>query len=227
MASWKNAYPGAYLKKENLTGDFSAVIKAVKVEEVGSDDDKERKLVIHFNESPPGCDVSAMVCNKTNCGIIEEVLHTDDIDLWIGKRITIFNNPGITFGGKRVGGISVRDTLPAGSGPSGPSDDGPHPKFQQEESAKYPKWIGRAMLAYNAVLAASPQEAAEVPEKFLRDKNGWYQWDTVLRQGTGWITAEKWWTKVSEKIEERAMWLALNVAPGDIKEDPIPGGPEE
>jgi len=98
-----------------------------------------------------------------------------------------------------------------------PSNPVAHPMFREADGQGKHKWILAAMLAYNFLLETSPEEAALVPEKYLTDSKGSHSWEEVLN----WTkpAAEKWWTKLANKLEERSKELIA--ARGDIKEDPI------
>jgi hypothetical protein len=218
MASWKKAYPSNYLKKEDLEGDFTGTIVKVGPEEIGNDEDKETKLVIHFRESPAGCTVHAMVCNKTNCQLIEEVLGTDDIDLWIGRQITIFNNPKITFGGKKVGGISVRDTpQPANGDPFANVPVAAHSEFSVAELEKYSDPHRRLALVYNDIVRLDKAAAAQVPEKFFVVNGIKLGWSTVLK-----MSSEKAISWMENTLNPNLEGFLNSLGGPDLREDDIP-----
>lgn len=50
-----------------------------------------------------------MTLNKTNGSLIEAITGTDDFDGWMGKRIQLYRDKLISFGGKVSGGIRVRE----------------------------------------------------------------------------------------------------------------------
>jgi hypothetical protein len=106
-----------------------------------------------------------------------------------------------------------------------PSKPVAHAMFREADGAGKPRWILEVMLAYNAILEMSPEEAALVPEKYLVDSKGWHSWDYVLTPAWSEPKAEKWWTKVLTKLQIRVEELAKQHPPADIKEDPIPDGP--
>lgn len=49
-----------------------------------------------------------LVLNSTNAQIIAQITGFDDTDHWVGKKIVLYKDPNITFGGKLVGGIRAR-----------------------------------------------------------------------------------------------------------------------
>ena len=49
-----------------------------------------------------------MVLNSTNGQIISQILKSEETDDWKGKKIVLYDDPNVSFGGKLVGGIRVR-----------------------------------------------------------------------------------------------------------------------
>lgn len=98
MPKLSEVFSGNFLKAEDLAGKSPTVtIERVEVKEF----DDGKKLILHF----AGKD-KALVCNKTNSSIIEEVLGSDDTDDWEGKRITLMIKK-VEFQGKLVPAIRV------------------------------------------------------------------------------------------------------------------------
>lgn len=98
MANINDVFGGGFLKAEDLAGK-SPTVKIERVEVKDFDDGK--KLIIHFE----GKD-KALVCNKTNASIIEEVLGSGDTDDWEGGRI-VLTTKKVEFQGKLVPAIRV------------------------------------------------------------------------------------------------------------------------
>jgi hypothetical protein len=90
-----------YLKKEDCGDDGILVtITGIKQENVameGKPDDL--KWVMSFSECKP------MVLNGTNSQLIEKALGSDETDDWHGKKIVLFHDENVSFGGELVGGI--------------------------------------------------------------------------------------------------------------------------
>lgn len=98
MANINEVFGGGFLKAEDLRGGSPSVtIDRVEVK----DFDDGKKLILHFT----GKD-KALVCNKTNASIIEEVLGSSDTDDWIDKRIQLIVKK-VEFQGKLVPAIRV------------------------------------------------------------------------------------------------------------------------
>ena len=63
----------------------------------------EHKWCLSFRETN-----KPLVLNSTNIQICEQVFKSDNTDDWIGKRLVLYTDPNVSFGGKLVGGIRVR-----------------------------------------------------------------------------------------------------------------------
>ena len=90
-----------FLKKEDAGDGILVTIVGVDQQNVGKDDEPELKWTALFKEC------KAMVLNSTNLQLIEKALGSDDTDDWIGKKIVLFCDENVSFGGKIVGGIRV------------------------------------------------------------------------------------------------------------------------
>ena len=92
-----DAFPGAFLKAENLHGKrVTVTIDCVKQEDIGS----EIKPVVYFLGKDKG-----LVLNKTNANEIAEHLG-DEMDSWAGGKIVLFGTK-TEFHGKMVPCIRV------------------------------------------------------------------------------------------------------------------------
>lgn len=120
MGTWKDAFPGNWLKAEDLKGHRIAV----RITKLGMEDiADEQKLVIRFDGKEKG-----LVCNKTNAQSIADIVGSDDIDKWLGQTVILF--PTVTdFQGRRVACIRV-DPPGAGTKPLPP----PPPPEELSES---------------------------------------------------------------------------------------------
>jgi hypothetical protein len=63
----------------------------------------ELKWCLTFQEND-----KPLVLNSTNIQICERVFGSDDTDHWVGKKIVLYVDPNVSYGGKVVGGIRVR-----------------------------------------------------------------------------------------------------------------------
>lgn len=96
------AFPSQYVSKDDVATPRRVTIKNLLMETIKSDGGDEDKPVLHFSDFE-----KAMVLNNTNWQTIEEV-YGDESDNWGGKQIELYLDPGVMFGGKRVGGVRVR-----------------------------------------------------------------------------------------------------------------------
>jgi len=104
MTSINDLMPSKYLKKENVMPDVMVTISSVGPENIAKDNEKpDLKAIMFFNEFTQG-----LIINKTNKELLILELGTDQIESWIGKQITLGNDPSVSVGGKLTGGIRVR-----------------------------------------------------------------------------------------------------------------------
>jgi len=103
-------HPSNYLKKEDLQGkDVTVTIEDIEPGHElakGGTGKKEKKPVLFFVGK-----AKMMVLNKENKTTLVE-LYGGRVADWIGKRITLWNDPSVKFGGRRVGGLRIRPTTP-------------------------------------------------------------------------------------------------------------------
>ena len=96
--------PSKYLKKDDFPEPALLTIKGVEKENVAlPNQPKKERGVVYFEEKEKG-----MVFNTTNLKRAEKALGSDDTDDWIGKKIVVFFDENVEFGGEMVGGLRVR-----------------------------------------------------------------------------------------------------------------------
>lgn len=98
-----DAFPTKYLSKDDIKAPTTGTIERVVNETLGQGDDQEIKPVMYFSGGPD----KPMVVNATNW-ITVEALYGDESDNWTGKQIEIWVDPSVSFGGKRIGGLRLR-----------------------------------------------------------------------------------------------------------------------
>lgn len=89
-----------FLGAPHLDGETTLTIGEVDLEEMR---DKTVKMCLHWKEPK----VLPWLLNKTNIKRIAK-LYGDDTDEWVGKKVTIYNDPDVEFMGEIVGGLRVR-----------------------------------------------------------------------------------------------------------------------
>ena len=93
-----------YIKKEDVGQGKLVTIADLQEQNVAMEDQPpEMKWVIHFHEFQ-----KSMVLNWTNIQLIAKALGTEETDEWKGKKIVLFEDANVSFGGKLIGGIRVR-----------------------------------------------------------------------------------------------------------------------
>ena len=109
---WKklqdNNYVGEYMF-DGTDKDLVVTIKDTFVEEVFEphSNTTTNERVILFEEIP-----QKLICNTTNAKRIEKLLGSPFVEDWVGKKIALYFDKTVKFGGQTVGGIRVRTTLP-------------------------------------------------------------------------------------------------------------------
>ncbi len=102
---FSKAFPSLYLASDDLGKDeWNVTIKKVAMEGVGQD--KDPKLILFFEDIEKG-----MVCNKTNGNTVKR-LYGDELDEWIGKKVTLWVNHDVEFKGELVSAIRIRAKAP-------------------------------------------------------------------------------------------------------------------
>lgn len=93
-----------YLKRSDVTKPVLVTIQSFSEENVAMEGKPpEMRWAMHFKELP-----KPMIVNSTNAQIIAGFLGSEETDDWVGKKVVLYDDPNITFGGKLVGGIRVR-----------------------------------------------------------------------------------------------------------------------
>jgi len=100
-----------YLKKTDVIPEKTVTIKAFVDEMV----DGVQKLACYFENTE-----KPMIVNSTNAQLIAFALETEDMESMIGKAITLWNDPTVSYQGQRTGGIRVKRA------PAMPADRGGH-----------------------------------------------------------------------------------------------------
>jgi hypothetical protein len=67
------------------------------------DADEELKWCLLFVELE-----KPLVLNSTNIALCERIFGSDETDDWTGKKVVLYTDHNVSFGGKLVGGIRVR-----------------------------------------------------------------------------------------------------------------------
>jgi hypothetical protein len=101
------AYLGSaqYLKKEDLSDPVDTELLWVKEEKVTAPGKgTTTRLVAHFEGLSKG-----LVLNTANCETLLEITGTDDPNEWKDVAVQLYVDPDVTYGGKKIGGIRIRN----------------------------------------------------------------------------------------------------------------------
>lgn len=94
-----------YLTKEDVgEAGKNLTIAGFKIDTVGKGENAEQRCIMGFQEA----DVKPMVVNKTNMRRIKHVTGAETTGQARGKRVNVYNDPMVEFGGKLTGGIRIR-----------------------------------------------------------------------------------------------------------------------
>lgn len=105
MPKVSELYPSKseWLKCDDIPDDgITVTIDSYEVKDFNNDGKRDRKPVLYFKE-----DVKALVLNKTNAGTITQIVGNDELDEWIGHKITLVPRQ-VEFSGKQVWAIRVQ-----------------------------------------------------------------------------------------------------------------------
>ena len=124
-----------YLTKADVIPPILVTIRGYEQVNVAKEGaEPEMRWALHFDEVE-----KPMVVNSTNGQIIAAITGSEDFDGWIAKKIILFNDPNISFGGKLTGGIRCRAprNQPAQAAPSpsaAPAKSTPAPEPPDDDS---------------------------------------------------------------------------------------------
>ena len=94
-----------WMKKEDISAEgVDLEIARVSKELVGQE--QEVKFALHFVES----DYLPLLLNRTNVRILVDLFGIESDD-WRGRKVRVYADPNVSFGGKRVGGVRVGAVL--------------------------------------------------------------------------------------------------------------------
>ena len=93
-----------FLTKNDVTPAVLVTIRGFSQENVAiTGAEPELKWALSFDELD-----KPLILNSTNGGIIAAITGSEDFEGWIGKKIVLYFDPNISFGGKLTGGIRCR-----------------------------------------------------------------------------------------------------------------------
>jgi hypothetical protein len=105
-------------------------VTSVNVAKEGAEPDN--KFALHFDELE-----KPLVLNSTNGQIIAAITGSQESDGWAGKKIVLYFDPNVSFGGKLTGGIRCRAPK-AGSVVADAKQGAPAPAAPVEDDSNVP-----------------------------------------------------------------------------------------
>jgi hypothetical protein len=101
--------PSKYLRTADISDVVDTVVTIGSYEQVlvGQGSDAQQKFVLYFNELDKG-----LVLNATNGKVLTKMLLTDDMDNWIGSKITLYVKDDVQFKDDIVSAIRIRSKRP-------------------------------------------------------------------------------------------------------------------
>ena len=107
-----------YLKQSDVEDEREFTIRKIGKGNVAREDEPEDiKWMVAFEETK-----KPMVLNSTNIQLMAKACGSEDTDDWVGKKVTIYVDPNVSFGGKLVGGLRVKVAKPSKK-PAGKLED--------------------------------------------------------------------------------------------------------
>lgn len=107
-----------FLKKEDCGKGVLLTMRSVEKINVAKEGaPEELKWCLHFDEVD-----KPLVLNSTNNQIIASITGSGQTEDWAGKKVVLYADPNISFGGKLIGGIRARaaKNQPAEAPPQNP-----------------------------------------------------------------------------------------------------------
>lgn len=93
-----------FLKQNDVGAGMLCTVQGVDQENVakqGAEPEMKWCLLLEESDKP-------LVLNSTNIQLCAKIFGSDDTDDWTGKKIVLYTDPNVSYGGKIVGGIRVR-----------------------------------------------------------------------------------------------------------------------
>ena len=93
-----------FLTKHDVEHEVTVTIKSYEKLNVAMESQApEEKWTLSFHELP-----KPLVLNNTNGQLLEIITGSDNFDDWLEKKIVLWHDPTVSFGGKFTGGIRIK-----------------------------------------------------------------------------------------------------------------------
>jgi hypothetical protein len=120
MPLTKDMIQSKYVAKGDFEDEQTCTIRGVKEENLAkADQPDEMRWVLYFRDAPVP---KGMVMNVTTIRVLEQAFGGDTDD-WVNKKVIVYVDPNVSFGGKVVGGLRLR--IPKQKAAPAPSNAAP------------------------------------------------------------------------------------------------------
>lgn len=110
-----------FLKQSDIGAGALMTVEGCEKHNVAKEGaEPEHKWCLAFAETD-----KPLVLNSTNIQLCERIFGSDDTDEWIGKKVVLYVDPNVSYGGKVVGGIRVRAPKKAAAAATKPAPPPP------------------------------------------------------------------------------------------------------
>jgi hypothetical protein len=115
---WSELKNSKFLKKEDV--DPAVVVTIAGFEKVnvameGAEPDYKYAMHLKELEKP-------LIMNQTNGMILADITRSEESEDSVGLKVELYNDPNIMYGGKRVGGVRIREVAKTGKKPAAAQD---------------------------------------------------------------------------------------------------------
>ena len=95
---------GKYIKQKDVGQGVLVTIKGLSSANVAMDNKPpDVRYLMHFFEIE-----KPLVLRTTNIQLCEKIFQSDESDSWLNKKIVLYADPNVSFGGELTGGVRVR-----------------------------------------------------------------------------------------------------------------------
>lgn len=108
MSHWRTLIESDVLRFVDINRDWAVqIVKVGKGKVVGAGGKSNGRAMLYFKDWP-----KPLACGSTVLSVVAG-MHGTDTREWLGRFVTIFPDPTVTYGRDRVGGVRVRPAQPS------------------------------------------------------------------------------------------------------------------
>lgn len=122
MANIGQMIESKYLKQSDVDGEQEVtILKVGQLNVAREDQEPEMKWAVKFQEFK-----KPMVLNSTNIQLLAKACDSEESDEWVGKKVVVYADPNVSFGGKLVGGLRIKLPIKKKASAAAPAGNGGH-----------------------------------------------------------------------------------------------------